>query len=109
MGDGLSAFKSGHFYQARELWEAEGLVARGNERTWIKGLAEVAAGFLRCDESALSVAERLLFKGLHHLTGAPPEVAGVDTVAVREAAAGLLDALKRGQPANPRSMLLQAA
>jgi hypothetical protein len=109
MGDGLAAFRRGRFYQARELWEAEGLVARGDDRTWIKGLAEIAAGFLRCDESSLSSAQRLLFKGLHHLQGAPDSLHGVDTPSVRTAAEFLLDALRRGEPANPRFLVQLAA
>ncbi len=109
MGDGLAAFRRGRFYQARELWEAEGLVARAPERTWMKGLAEVAAGFLRCDENSFSIAERLLFKGLHHLAGAPDSVGGMDVRPVRAAAEVLLDALRRGQPANPRSLVELAA
>src|SRR5262249_29660550 len=46
LGDGQRAFRQGRFYEARERWEAEGLVARGAERIWIQGLAEVAGGFL---------------------------------------------------------------
>jgi hypothetical protein len=109
MGDGLEAFRRGRFYEARELWEAEGLVVRDPERAWIKGLAEIAAGFLRCDENGLSSAQRLIFKGLHRLAGAPPVVGGIKIADVRHAGAGLLEALRSGQPANPRSLVERAA
>ena len=109
MGDGLEAFRRGRFYQARELWEADGLIARDPERGWIKGLAEIAAGFLRCDENALSSAQRLIFKGLHRLQGAPPLVGGIRIGDVRHAGAVLLEALRSGQPANLRSLVERAA
>jgi len=109
MGDGLDAFRRGRFYQARELWEAEGLVARDPERTWIKGLAEIASGFLRCDENALSSAARLLFRGLHRLERAPEVVGGIAIADIRHAGAVLLEALRSGQPANPRALVERAA
>jgi hypothetical protein len=107
LGDGQRAFRQGRFYEARERWEAEGLVARGAERTWIQGLAEVAGGFLRCDEGALFTTERLLRRGLHHLVGAPSDLSGVDVGAVRDAAELLLTALRSGQPTDPRALIPQ--
>jgi len=82
-------------------------VARGAERIWIQGLAEVAGGFLRCDEGALFTTERLLRRGLHHLVDAPDEYSGVDVAAVRDAAELLLTALRSGQPTDPRALILQ--
>ena len=98
------AFRAGRFHQARELWEAEGLTARGPERGWIHGLAQIAAGFLKCDESAFAVAERYLFRGVHALHDAPESVRTVDAVVLRAAAEQLLDALRRGDPADARAL-----
>ena len=105
LGDGQAAFRQGRFYQARSLWEAEGLVARGAERSWLQGLVEIAGGFERGAESALGPAERLLWKGLHHLAGAPDALGSVDVVGIRTAAELLLSALRAGQPADPRSLV----
>jgi predicted metal-dependent hydrolase len=102
LGDGQAAFRQGRFHQARSLWEAEGLVARGAEKAWIQGLGEVAAGFLSCDENALWSAERQLWRGLHRLADAPDALHGVDVRSLRDVAELLLGTLRRGLPANPR-------
>ena len=104
LADGEMAFRAGRFYEARELWEAEGLTARGTERGWITGLAQVATGFLKCDESSYSVAERFLFRGLHALHAAPDRVRTVDAATLRAAAEQLLVALRRGDPADARAL-----
>jgi hypothetical protein len=108
LGDGETAFRAGRFYQARELWEAEGLTARGLEGNWIRGLAQIAAGFLKCDENAFSVAERWLFRGLQALHGAPDRVRTVDAAGLKVAAEQLLVALRRGDPADARALAAAA-
>ena len=108
LGDGQVAFWHGRFVQARDLWEAEGLVARGAERDWIQGLAEIAAGFLACDEGKGWLGERFLRKGMRHLASAPDTFGSVDVAQVRGAADLLASALRRGQPADPRALVQHA-
>jgi hypothetical protein len=104
VGDGLTAFRSGHFHQARTLWEAEGLGVRGDVRAVINGLAHVAAGFLRCDEGAYAVAELSLFRGVHLLRAGPGRIGSVDAGGVRAVAEQLLSALRLGDPADARAL-----
>ncbi len=107
LGDGQDAFRRGRFAQARDFWEAEGLVARGAEREWITGLAEIAAGFLTSDEGKGWLGERLLRNGLRRLASAPERFVAVDVAMLRTAAELLESALRKGQPADPRAMVLR--
>lgn len=105
LGDGQSAFWQGRFAFARDYWEAEALMARGAERDCIRGLAEVAGGFLASDEGKSRRAERLLARALRHLAQAPAELDAVQVRLIRSAADLLYSALRRGQPANARGLV----
>lgn len=109
LGDGQAAFWRGRFAQARDLWEAEGLIARGARRDTIQGLCDIASGFLRCEEGVQYSAERLLRKGLSRLTDSPDWFEGVAISDVRGAAELLQSALKNGQPADPRALVQHPA
>ena len=109
LGAGQTAFWQGRFALARDYWEAEALMARGAERDCIRGLAEVAAGFLASDEGKSSMAERLLSRALRHLAHAPAELDEVHVRIIRGAADLLHSALRRGQPADARGLVAQPA
>jgi hypothetical protein len=109
LGDGQAAFWEGRFALARDYWEAEALIASGAERRTILGLALVAAGFLASDEGKSSRADRLLSKGLRRLVKGPAELGSVRVALIRSAADLLDSALRRGQPASARGLVLQPA
>jgi hypothetical protein len=107
LGDGQTAFWEGRFALARDYWEAEALIASGSERRTILGLALVAAGFLASDEGKSSRADRLLSKGLRRLVKGPARLGSVRVDLIRSAADLLDSALRRGQPASARGLVLQ--
>jgi hypothetical protein len=105
---GQRAFEGRRFYEAQSLWEAEGLVATGDRRGWIRGLSTVAAGLLALDEQRIGSSERLLARGRFMLATAPDALGNVDVNVVRSAADVVLNALRRGDPTSARSVVLSA-
>jgi predicted metal-dependent hydrolase len=103
---GQRAFAAGRFYEAQSLWEAEALVYSGEKRAAIQGLATIAAGMLALDEQRARVAERLLTRGRAMLAAAPEVLGGADVGAVRAAADVVVTALRRGDPASARGMVV---
>lgn len=103
---GQRAFAAGHFYEAQSYWEAEALVHSGDRRAAIQGLATIAAGMLALDEQRHRTAERLLARGRWMLTSAPAFMGGADVGAVRAAADVVVTALRRGDPASARGLVV---
>jgi hypothetical protein len=100
---GQRAFAGRRFYEAQSLWEAEALVASGETRTWLQGLATVAGGMLALDEQRIRSAERMLSRGRVMLGSAPEMLGGARVGAVRAAADVVLTALRRGDPTSSLS------
>jgi hypothetical protein len=105
---GQRAFAEGRFYEAQSLWEAEALVHSGATRQTIQGLATVAAGLLALDEQRVRQAERMLARGRAMLAAAPEVLGGADVGAVRAAADVVVTALRRGDPASARGLVVPA-
>ena len=106
VGRGQRAFAGGRFYEAQSLWEAEALVATGDRRTWLQGLATIASGMLALDEQRVHSAERLLARGRWMLASSPELLGGADVGAVRAAADVVVTALRRGDPASARGLVM---
>lgn len=102
---GQRAFHGGRFYEAQSLWEAEALVATGERRTWLQGLATIASGMVALDEQRVGSAERILGRGRWMLATAPELLGAADVGAIRAAADVVLTALRRGDPATARGLV----
>jgi hypothetical protein len=103
---GQRAFADGRFYEAQSFWEAEALVHSGERRTVIQGLATIASGMLALDEGRHRTAERLLARGRWMIGSAPDSLGGADVGAVRAAADVVVTALRRGDPASARGLVV---
>jgi len=108
LGRGQLAFERGRFDEAQSLWEAEALVASGDIRTASQGLATIAAGMIELDEQRPRRAARLLNQGRRMLRCVRVELDGVDVAAVCAAADVLVTALRRGDPASTRGLVLSS-
>src|SRR5688572_13566370 len=105
---GQRAFAAGRFYEAQSMWEAEALVHSGPTRLTIQGLATIAAGMLALDEQRFRPAERLLARGRAMLAASPEVLGAADVGAVRAAADVMVTALRRGDPASARGVVVPA-
>jgi hypothetical protein len=103
---GQRAFAGRRFYEAQSLWEAEALVASGETRTWLQGLATIAGGMLALDEQRIRTAERMLARGRTMLVSAPEKLGGASVGAVRAAADVVVAALRRGDPTSALAVVV---
>jgi hypothetical protein len=84
LGRGQRAFERARFDEAQTLWETEALLASGETRDAILGLASIAAGMIALEEQRPRAAARLLARGRRALRGRHLE--GVDVAAICAAA-----------------------
>jgi hypothetical protein len=103
---GQRAFAGRRFYEAQSLWEAEALVAAGEMKMWIQGLATIASGMLALDEQRIRSAERLLARGRVMLSAAPETIGAANVGAVKAAADVVIMALRRGDPTSALSVVV---
>ncbi len=61
---GAMAFERGAYFEAHEHWESLWLEATGNERAYLAGLIQLAAGFHKLELGVVNGARRLLARGL---------------------------------------------
>jgi hypothetical protein len=94
IGRGQRAFAGHRFYEAQTLWEAEALATSGDARSWVQGLATIAAGMLAHDEHRVGAAERLLMRGRWLLATAPATYGAADVNAARALADRVIAALR---------------
>ena len=99
---GRALFNAGRFFEAHDAWEELWREAVGPRRTFLQGLIQIAAGFLKDQRGAPESAARLLEMGLEKLgSGAAPAgalrdfAAAVDDVARLRRGGG---AAHRGDP-----------
>jgi len=109
MAEGRAAFNRGDFFLAHELWEDVWRSCVGPDRTWIQALIQIAAGLLHLAEGRRVPAEALLVRALDKLGDAPSSLDGIDIAAARRDVDRLVGTLRRGEPADPRSLVLTPA
>ena len=67
LGAGRVAFNRGAFFEAHEHWEEAWHALTGDDRTFVQGLIQIAAGLHHLQQGRLRPADRLLHKGLAKL------------------------------------------
>ncbi len=60
---GTEEFNTGQFYEAHESWEEMWLEADGNEKLFLQGLIQIAAGYVKTDMGGRSGALKLFERG----------------------------------------------
>lgn len=75
---GIDLFNAAEFWKAHEAWEEDWLVARGDEKTFLQGLIQLAAAFHHIRRGTLPGAGRLIEAALAKLESFPPGFAGID-------------------------------
>jgi uncharacterized protein len=106
MADGRAAFNRGDFFLAHDVWEEVWRSCVGPDRRWLQGLIQVAAGLHHLSEGRPAPAQGLLVRALDKLGDAPAKLDGIDLASARRDAHRLLAELRRGVPADPRSLVL---
>lgn len=75
---GRAAFNRAAFFDAHECWENAWRGLKGQERTVVQGLIQIAAGLHHLQQHRSVPAGRLLAKGLEKLArGAPTRLGGM--------------------------------
>jgi predicted metal-dependent hydrolase len=106
MADGRAAFNRGDFFLAHELWEEVWRSCVGPDRSWLQALIQIAAGLHHLSEGRPVPAQGLLARALEKLGDAPARLDGIDFASARREADRLLAELRRGDAADPRSLVL---
>lgn len=99
-GVGVAEFNAGHFFEAHEVWEEQWNDLLGDERSFVQGLIQIAAGYLKLELGNRDAARKLWTKGLDRSRA----VAADEATGWRQffaAVAGDLDALSRGAVITP--------
>lgn len=104
--EGRSAFNAGDFFLAHERWEEVWRQAAGEDRVWLQGLIQLAAGLHQLARDRPRPASNLLARAVAKLAGAPDRLDGLDLDAARRGAARTIEAIARGQRAPPRGITL---
>src|SRR5688500_15982704 len=104
--EGRAAFNAGDFFLAHERWEEVWRHAVGDDRRWLQGLIQVAAGSHQLARGRTGPAARLLARAVSKLADAPDRLDGLDLDAARRGATRTIEAIARGEPALPGGIAL---
>ena len=74
---GVAAFNAGRFLTAHEIWEAVWNETVGEEKRFVQGLVQLAAGYLKLSSAQYQGARKLLTRGCQTLRAYPPLYAGL--------------------------------
>ena len=95
---GVALFNEGAFFEAHEVWEDAWRVAAGDDRRFLQGLIQIAAGFVKLQRGQPRGMLMLLDQGAAKLQGLPVSGWGVEigvlleeVAAWRAAAARMLE------------------
>jgi predicted metal-dependent hydrolase len=83
---GVAEFNAGLFYACHDTLEELWMGLRGEARSFVQGLIQIAVGFYHLGNANHTGAARLLGRGLDRLSPYPAGYAGLDTDALRRAA-----------------------
>jgi predicted metal-dependent hydrolase len=78
LGQGVTLFNQQEFYEAHEAWEAGWMDELGDERTFLQGLIQVAAGFYKLQVGSPVGTQKLLEQGSKKLRSFVGRSLGVD-------------------------------
>jgi uncharacterized protein len=74
---GWDAFNRGEFFEAHELWEGVWRGLAGDDRSFVQGLIQIAAGLHHLKGGRVRPAARLLAKGAEKIARRPIARGGV--------------------------------
>jgi uncharacterized protein len=69
---GTDQFNAGQFYEAHESWEELWLESSGNEKLFLQGLIQIAAGYVKTHMGGRSGALKLFERGAAKVRQAAP-------------------------------------
>jgi predicted metal-dependent hydrolase len=81
LAEGVALFNEGKYWHAHEAWERDWLVATGDEKLFLQGLIQLAAGYHHVRRGTFKGALSLLGKALTKLEKFPDHYLGVDCAA----------------------------
>src|SRR5207253_9167993 len=83
--EGVELFRSGRFFEAHEVWEAIWMASSGDEKRFLQGLIQLAAGCVHVGRGNVRPACRLFRLAPEKVEGSLPAARGVDVVALCDA------------------------
>ncbi len=75
---GVAQFNAGQFFLAHEIWEALWDETVGEDKTLLRGLVQVAAGYSKVESGVAGGALKLLSRGVEHVRPFLPAAMGLD-------------------------------
>jgi predicted metal-dependent hydrolase len=82
---GLDEYRKGHFFEAHEEWERLWKSAAGDERLFLQGLIQLAAGLVHLERGRRAPGLRLLELAQEKLARFPDDFGGIAVPRLREA------------------------
>ena len=81
---GVAQFNGGQFFVAHEIWEALWDETVGSEKTLLRGLVQIAAGYAKVESGIASGALKLLSRGTEQVRPFLPASLGLDLAGLVE-------------------------
>jgi predicted metal-dependent hydrolase len=94
---GVAAFNAGRFFTAHEIWEAIWNETVGEEKRFVQGLVQLAAGYLKLSSAQYRGALKLLTRACQTLRTYPPLYAGLQISLLSEASLTVIRQLEQGR------------
>ncbi len=94
---GVAAFNAGHFFEAHEIWEALWNETVGEEKRFVQGLVQLAAGYLKLSSAQYPGALKLLTRACQTLQTYPPIYAGLQISRLSGASLTVVRQLETGR------------
>lgn len=94
---GVAAFNAGRFFEAHEIWEALWNETVGEEKRFVQGLVQLAAGYLKLSSAQYPGALKLLTRACQTLQTYPPVYAGLQISLLSDASLTAIRQLETGR------------
>ena len=94
---GVTAFNAGRFLEAHEIWEVLWNETVGEEKRFVQGLVQLAAGYLKLSSAQYSGALKLLTRACQTLRTYPPIYAGLQISLLSDASLTVIRKLETGR------------
>jgi len=82
--EGVRLYRAGRYWQAHEAWEEVWRTASEPDKSFLKGLIQIAAALIQSDRGKWKGALNLLNRVQRYLRNCPPKLWGVDLAKLRE-------------------------
>ncbi len=94
---GVAAFNAGRFFEAHEIWEVLWNETIGEEKRFVQGLVQLAAGYLKLSSAQYPGALKLLTRACQTLRTYPPVYAGLQIGRLSDASRASVRQLETGR------------